>query len=111
MKKPGRGVPKTPQNVMENSIEEILKKDNRSICVGKNTETLVKLMDITTKLYGEIYKAIESVNGENLADNIFDERFSDGFSRIYEGFRKSIGESVYEMYSFKENHTKTLITI
>ena len=96
---------------MENLVKEILKADKRSICVGKNTEKIIKLMDVTTSLYSEIYKMIEEINGEHLVDDIFNERFAEGFSKVYEGFRKTIGESVYEAYSFMENHIDDKIII
>lgn len=89
----------------------MLEADSRLISVGKNTERLVKLMDVTTQLYGEIYKAIEEVNGKRLVDDIFEERFADGFRSIFGGLRQSIGESVYETFSLKKNHQEDLIRI
>lgn len=108
---PVKAYRKRCSSFMENIVKESLITDNRSVCVGKNTEKLVKLMGVTTNLYGEIYKAIEDVYGVHLVDDIFKERFVDAFNDMYEGLKWSIGESVWESVSFKDNHTKTQIVI
>lgn len=96
---------------MEKSTNKILEGDNRSICVGKNTECFVKLILKTQELSNEIYDAIENIYGEVTTDKYYDEGFSEHFSNIFQELEKYIGISVWESVSLKENVSDTQIKI
>ena len=95
----------------DTNLKTLSMDDERQVIISDGTKKVVRLLVAANELYGEIYQIVENQWGETLADQHFNQEFSESLSNLMSRLTEYLGMYAYESVMMKDNVTKDYIRI